>query len=218
MSGSANIIVLGGGGHASLIATILCRTGHRVLGHVSPEPGAPRAWSGIGPWLGDDDWLASSDIRDTLFVNGIGSVARPDTRRLAFSSAHDAGCRFMNVIHASAIVDDDTDLGSGIQIMASGVVQPGCTFGDNVLVNTGAVLEHGVTVASHTHVAPRACVCGGATVGENVHIGAGAVVLEGRVIAPGAVVGAGSIVTRDVPRDAIVVGNPARAMTSGSST
>jgi acetyltransferase-like isoleucine patch superfamily enzyme len=50
------------------------------------------------------------------------------------------------------------------------------------------------------------------TIGDDVWIGAGSVILKGVQIAPRAIVGAGSMVTRDVPSDVIVGGNPARVI------
>ena len=47
-------------------------------------------------------------------------------------------------------------------------------------------------------------------IGKYVWIGAGAIILPGVIIEDHAVVGSGSIVTANVPRGAIVVGNPAR--------
>jgi maltose O-acetyltransferase len=47
-------------------------------------------------------------------------------------------------------------------------------------------------------------------IGRNVWIGGGAIILPGVTIGDGAVIGAGSVVTRDVPANATVVGNPAR--------
>lgn len=50
------------------------------------------------------------------------------------------------------------------------------------------------------------------TIGENVWIGGGAIIMPGVTIGDGAIVGAGSVVTRDVPPDTTVVGNPARSL------
>lgn len=47
-------------------------------------------------------------------------------------------------------------------------------------------------------------------IGNNVFIGCGVIVLPGVAIDDGAVIGAGTIVTKDVPAEAIVVGNPGR--------
>ena len=49
-------------------------------------------------------------------------------------------------------------------------------------------------------------------VGNNVWIGGGATILAGVKIGPNAVVGAGAVVTKDVPANTLVVGNPARVI------
>ena len=49
-------------------------------------------------------------------------------------------------------------------------------------------------------------------VGDDVWIGAGAIVLPGVTVGRGAVIGAGAVVTRDVPENTVVAGNPARIL------
>ena len=51
-------------------------------------------------------------------------------------------------------------------------------------------------------------------IGNDVWIGGGAIVLGGVTIGDRVVIGAGSVVTRDVPDDVLVVGNPARVVRS----
>ena len=47
-------------------------------------------------------------------------------------------------------------------------------------------------------------------IGDDVWIGGGAIVLAGVTIGDRSVIGAGSVVTKDVPSDVVVVGNPAK--------
>lgn len=51
-------------------------------------------------------------------------------------------------------------------------------------------------------------------IGDDVWIGGGAIVLAGVTVGDRSVIGAGSVVTRDVPSDVVVVGNPARVVKS----
>jgi phosphonate metabolism protein (transferase hexapeptide repeat family) len=50
------------------------------------------------------------------------------------------------------------------------------------------------------------------TLGHDVWIGHGAIVLPGVSIGTGAAIGAGAVVTKDIPRFAVAVGNPARVL------
>lgn len=50
------------------------------------------------------------------------------------------------------------------------------------------------------------------TLGDNVWLGGGVVVCPGVTIGDNAVIGAGSVVTKDIPADALAVGNPARVI------
>jgi len=47
-------------------------------------------------------------------------------------------------------------------------------------------------------------------IGDNVWIGGGAIILPGVTVGRNSVVGAGAVVTRSVPADTVVAGNPAR--------
>ena len=47
-------------------------------------------------------------------------------------------------------------------------------------------------------------------IGDNVRIGTNAIVIVGVHIGDNAIIGAGAVITKDVPRGAVVVGNPQR--------
>ena len=47
-------------------------------------------------------------------------------------------------------------------------------------------------------------------IGDHVWIGKNTTILRGVTIGSGAVVGAGSMVTKDVPKNTVVAGNPAK--------
>jgi maltose O-acetyltransferase len=93
-----------------------------------------------------------------------------------------------------------------------------CVILDVVAVNIGAGTQIGPAVQVYTADHPRdpAERASGAefgrpiTIGRNVWIGGGAIILPGVTIADDAIIGAGSVVTRDVPRGATALGNPAR--------
>ena len=90
------------------------------------------------------------------------------------------------------------------------VIQPNTTIGKHVIVNTSASIDHDNYIADFVHVAPKVALTGHVEVGEGSFIGAGAVVIPKIKIGKWCTIGAGSVVIKDVPDNAVVVGNPAK--------
>lgn len=107
-------------------------------------------------------------------------------------------------------------LGDGVFINA------GCTILDTAPVRIGKATMLGPHVQiycaeHHKGAAERRAgleIGRPVTIGENVWIGGSAILLGGITIGDNAIVGAGSVVTKDVPANATVVGNPARPIAS----
>lgn len=210
-SSMAELILLGGGGHARSVLAALRASGRRVCGHLAPMAGDLGADC---PHLGDDDALLTMDPTGVLFVNGLGSTGSVAARRALFERTTAQGFRPAQVIHPHAFIDSGAGLGAGAQVLAGAFVNTGSVLGDNVLINSGAIVEHDVTIGAHSHVSPGAVIAGDARVAEGVHVGLGARILQGLSVGSGSVVGAGAVVIEDVPAGAVVVGVPARAIGS----
>jgi UDP-perosamine 4-acetyltransferase len=205
------LILLGGGGHARSVLAALRAQGRTVRGHLAPHAGD---LGGDCPYLGDDDVLGALDPAAVQFVNGLGSVASPASRRELYERAVALGFRAAQVIHPRAFVDAGAHLGTGAQVLAGAIVNVGATVDENALINSGAIIEHDAVVGAHSHVSPGAVVAGGARIAEGAHVGLGARVIQGVTVGSGSVVGAGAVVIEDVPARSVVVGVPARALGS----
>lgn len=123
-------------------------------------------------------------------------------------------------------IGDDTRLGAFVEVQRGATVGQRCKISSHTFVCSGVLIEdevfvgHGVVFINDR--APRAANPDGSLKGESdwrmertivrrgASIGSGAVILCGVEIGGGAMVGAGAVVTRDVPRGAVVAGNPAR--------
>ncbi len=87
------------------------------------------------------------------------------------------------------------------------------TFGDHVMIGPKTIIwgrDHGISKG--TPMNDQKHVSKPVVIGDDVWIGAGVIILKGVVIGNGAVVGAGSVVTKNIPENAIAVGNPARVI------
>lgn len=94
------------------------------------------------------------------------------------------------------------------------IVMPGCLMmsAGGITIEDGAMIAANVQLISNNHdLSERQVItCQPIRIGRNAWIGAGATILPGVTIGANAVVGAASVVTKDVPADTIVAGNPAK--------
>lgn len=117
---------------------------------------------------------------------------------------------FGSVAHDSAVVSERALIGDGTVIFHNAVVQSAANIGRHVIINTAATVEHDCSIEDYAHIAPGSILCGGVSVGEGSLIGAGTVVVPGISIGKWVKIGAGSVITKDIPDQAVVLGNASR--------
>jgi UDP-perosamine 4-acetyltransferase len=206
------VIIIGAGGHARVLISVLKTKGMDILGitDITSDKVVDHI-NGISV-LGQDDIILQYAPDSILLVNGIGSVGSTVRRETVYKKFKQHGYSFASVIHLSAVIMDEVQLGEGVQIMAGAIVQPGCLIGNNSIINTGAIIDHDCVIGDHAHVAPGAVLSGGVHIGSSAHIGTSATVIQGSKIGQRVIVGAGAVVINDIPANAKVTGVPASFM------
>jgi UDP-2-acetamido-3-amino-2,3-dideoxy-glucuronate N-acetyltransferase len=109
-------------------------------------------------------------------------------------------------ICANCFIENDVSIGHRVTIKSGVQIWDGISIEDDVFIGPNVSFANDKYPRSKSYLDsyPRTLVKKGAS------IGAGAIILPGVTIGEGALIGAGAVVTKDVPENAIVVGNPAR--------
>jgi len=206
-------ILLGAGGHASVVLALLRELQCEVLCVSDPALFAQSVpeWQGL-PVCDDAKVLAQHSPATVFLANGVGFVQTPEPRQDIFNTYVEVGYVFPALVHSFSWVAPDVLVGDGVQIMAGAVVQAGTQLGVNALVNTGARIDHGCQIGPHSHVACGAILCGDVQLGAQVFVGAGAVLIQGIALGRHCTVGAGSVVLHSHGDHQCLVGTPARAI------
>lgn len=178
------------------------------LGTQTPCPGFP-IYYGKEAFL---DWIKGKDRRRIGFMV---AIANPNGRR-RLEMHHwliDQGLQPTTIVHKTAFVADDAEIGMGTTIDATAVVGAKCKIGRQCIIGIGSVINHGSILEDAVDTTTGVVVCGDVHVGENVWLGAHCTILPRLKIGQDAVVGAGALVTKNVPSGITVVGNPAKPYT-----
>lgn len=198
-----NVIIVGAGGHAKVIADIVLRSGDAVLGFLDDNLDLPLAICNI-PVLGTVTNYVN--YPDAEYVIGIGNGA---ARRKIAELLN--GVKWYTAIHPNSIISElDVTIGEGTVIMANAVVNPGAQIGDHCIINTAAVIEHDNHIGDYSHISVGAKLAGTVSVGEETWVGIGAAVSNNVNICGGCMIGAGAVVVESIEEPGTYVGVPAR--------
>lgn len=209
------LLIWGGTGQAKVLSELFGED-YRVVAvadralQISPFDGAVllRDEAEVERWLADRP--VARQLEAAVAIGGHWGAER---RRLGAFLA-ERGVLLPTFIHSTARVARDATFGQAAQILIGAIVAAGAEIGSSVIINSGAQVDHGGRVADGAHVGPGAVAAGEVVIGQDAFIGAGAVLLPRVRVGERAVVGAGAVVVGDVPPDTVVVGCPARPITT----
>lgn len=105
-------------------------------------------------------------------------------------------------------------IGDNVDIRAHACIDRGTindtVIGEGTKINNLAHVGHNVTIGKHCLIGVQSVIAGSAIVGDYVYIAPGALIRNKIKIGDRAFIGLGTVVTKDVPSNTVVVGNPAR--------
>lgn len=200
------IVLVGGGGHALVVAEAAGGRSLTIAGFYDDREG-----TALEARLGSRRLGRLEDfIRSAGSLPFIISVGSPELRERLVNSIGPSGARGATVIHPAAHVSETASLGPGVYVGPGAVVHSFAQVGAHAIINSGAVVEHECSIGVGCHVAPGSVLGGAAAAGAYTLVGLGSRVLPRVRIGDRAIVGAGAVVIENVPDSVTVVGVPAR--------
>lgn len=115
-----------------------------------------------------------------------------------------------NLIHKTAFVSEKATIGKGNFFAPTTVVNSYAKVGNNCVLYSGAVVDHHTTLGNNVYCGPNVSMAANITIGDNTYIGIGAVIIPHIKVGNNVTIGAGTVVIKDIPDNAVVVGNPGK--------
>lgn len=123
-----------------------------------------------------------------------------------------------------AVIFEGAQIGENCNICAHTLIESDVVIGNNVTIKSGVYLWNGVRIEDDVFIGPGVVFTNDlmprskiypneflkTVIKKRASIGANATILPGLIIGENAMIGAGSVVTKNVPPNAVVLGNPAK--------
>ena len=199
------LLIIGASGHGKVVADIAIKMDK---------------WQSIA-FLDDDDSIKScmglkvigkstdafTYLKDADIFVAIGNNA---TREKTQGRLEIEGASMATIIHPSAVIGTDVEIGTGTAIMAGVVINCSTHIGKGCIVNTGATLDHDNVIEDYVHISPGANLAGTVCIGRGSWLGTGSIVSNNVNICSECKVGAGAVVVKDISEPGTYVGVLAR--------
>ena len=195
------LMIIGAGGHGKVIADAALKNGYTNICYIDDH--ATGDVMGF-PIIGTSTDIERLNDGSTDFIIGIGNNA---IRKMI---AEKYNVNWVSIVHPSAQIAFNTEIGKGTAIMANAVVNVCATVGEHCIINTGAIVEHDNVIENYAHISPNVALGGTVRIGSLTHVGIGATVKNNTEICSDCTIGAGAVVVKNINEPGTYVGVPIR--------
>lgn len=202
-----NVVIIGAGGHAKVVADIILAQGDNLVGFLDDsdeKQGAEvfKEYKVIGRITDANKYC------DCYFIIAIGD------NHIREEVVKKMKVRFCTAIHPRAMVADTVEMGEGTVVMAGAVINPDTIIGKHCIINTSCSVDHDNRIGDFVHISPGARLAGTVSVGNYSWVCAGATIINNISVFDDIIVGAGATVLSNIGESGIYVGTPAKKRTS----
>ncbi|NGP88322.1 NeuD/PglB/VioB family sugar acetyltransferase [Fodinibius halophilus] len=204
-----SVVIIGGGGHANVVASIIERSQYYSCGGYTDL--SDKGTICNCNYLGDDEKIIDDKensynlVIGISYVNSVTDGVRDGLIKKMTQYSH---FNFPIITSDVAFIDTDVSINKGTVVINGATINTGVELGEFCVVNTNATIDHNCKLGNNVQVGPGATVCGDVEIGDDVFIGAGATIIDGLEICEDVIIGAGSVVTKSITEPGIYKGIP----------
>jgi sugar O-acyltransferase (sialic acid O-acetyltransferase NeuD family) len=210
-----NIVLIGGGTQLSYSVDIIEKQNlHNIVGVIDSNKNIGDVLFGYRV-IGRQEEIVK--LSNEYNIEGcVITIGDNWSRKIIFDQISELSpaLEWPNVIHPSVIVAKHVVFGQGILIMAGVIVNSGSYLGNFTNYFTNCNVEHDCFIDDFASISAGVVLGGKVRVGKYSAIALNATVFDRLSIGENSVVGAASLITKDVPDNVLIYGNPGRIIRS----
>ena len=138
------------------------------------------------------------------------AIGNSETRMKIEKKLYEQEALIATLVHPSAVIGDNVNIGCGTVIMAGCVVNPSTSIGQGCIINTSSSIDHDCYLGDYVHISVGAHLCGTVLVNSHTWIGAGVTINNNISICETCMIGTGAVVIKDIKEAGTYIGVPVR--------
>lgn len=120
-------------------------------------------------------------------------------------------CNFPNIIHPTAYIGKDVNIGCGNQIFPFSIINCNTIIGNGNIINTNSLLEHDNYINNFNDICPKCSFGGNVTIKNENFIGINTTIINNIIIGSNNIIGASSVITKNFNvKNKTIIGIPAK--------
>ena len=192
-------VILGQGGHAKVIESLI----YKEYKGISQRKFTIKKTVMI---IEDGKEIPCKEYANCDFYIGIGDNY---LRKKAFDILKNEDITIGNCISQDAFIAKTAKIGEGVFIAPKAAIMANSRIGNNVIINTSSSVDHACFIGNDSQITAGVTIGGEVSIGEKCFLGIKSAIIPRVKIGDNSAIMAGSVVTKDVPENVVIGGNPA---------
>ena len=144
-------------------------------------------------------------------LNIVFAIGNPKIKKELRKNITNKEINYPVLINPNVLIGfDHVNIGEGSIICAGTIITININIGKHVILNLGCTVGHDTNIGDYSSFMPAVNISGEVNIKNSVYVGTGAKLINQLEIGENATIGAGSVIIKDVPDNAVVVGNPGK--------
>ena len=203
-------IIYGAGTYGQVYASYISEDdNYRVIGFI--DDASEKIGTNINnlPVLGNREYLFSLGSKENIAI--FVPIGNNTIREKLILDLVNAGFSCPSFVHKETIIHSTVNIGNFTYVLPGTNIMPLTRINDFTMISMGVNIAHHTIIDRGVFISQGVNVGASINIGEKAFIGIGSTIMTGiRRIGGNTIVGAGAVVIKDIPDNAVVVGNPGR--------
>ena len=199
------LIIIGASGHGKVVADIAIKLNKWQSIVYFDDDDSIKTCMGLQVIGKTVDAIKYKDKAEFFIAIGNNLI-----RERIYKELEKIGIETITLIHPSAIIGNDVEIGLGTVVMAGTVINSSSRIGKSCIINTSSSVDHDNLIGDFVHIAPGVRLAGTVKVGNGSWLGIGSVVSNNLSICSNCKLGAGAVVVKDIEESGTYIGVPTK--------